>query len=174
MGFAFLGGMILNLMPCVFPVLSIKAMSFARMWSESVQKQRMDGVFYTLGVVVAFVTLASVLIALRAGRGGSGLGIPVQQPWFLTFIVYLFFLMGLSLSGVFEIGTSLMGQSSSLTARGGYQGSFFTGVLATTVLPRCTHPLWGRRSVLRWLNLWWPWLYLSRWEWVWLSDSVIC
>ena len=72
MGFAFLGGMILNLMPCVFPVLSIKAMSFAKNVGESSQKQRMDGVFYTLGVVVAFVTLASMLIALRAGGEAVG------------------------------------------------------------------------------------------------------
>ena len=73
MGFAFLGGMILNLMPCVFPVLSIKAMSFTKNVGESSQKQRMDGVFYTLGVVVAFVTLASVLIALRAeGKQWAG------------------------------------------------------------------------------------------------------
>lgn len=143
MGFAFLGGLILNLMPCVFPVLSIKAMSFAKNVGESSQKQRMDGVFYTLGVVVAFVTLASVLIALRAGGEAVGWAFQFQQPWFLAFIVYLFFLMGLSLSGVFEIGTSLMGAGSSLTARGGFQGSFFTGVLATTVATPCTAPFMG-------------------------------
>ena len=72
-----------------------------------------------------------------------------QQPWFLAFIVYLFFLMGLSLSGVFEIGASLMGAGGSLTAQGGYQGSFFTGALATTVATPCTAPFMGRRSVLR-------------------------
>ena len=143
MGFAFLGGMILNLMPCVFPVLSIKAMSFAKNVGESIQKQRTDGVFYTLGVVVAFVTLASVLIALRAGGEAVGWAFQFQQPWFLAFIVYLFFLMGLSLSGVFEIGTSLMGAGSGLTAMGGYRGSFFTGVLATTVATPCTAPFMG-------------------------------
>ena len=143
MGFAFLGGMILNLMPCVFPVLSIKAMSFAKNVGESSQKQRMDGLFYTLGVVVAFVTLASVLIALRAGGEAVGWAFQFQQPWFLTFIVYLFFLMGLSLSGVFEIGASLMGTGSGLAAKGGNQGSFFTGVLATTVATPCTAPFMG-------------------------------
>ena len=125
MGFAFLGGMILNLMPCVFQVLSIKAMSFTKNVGETSQKQRMDGVFYTLGVVVAFVTLASVLIALRR-RGSSGLGIPVSAAWFLAFIVYLFFLMGLG-TGVFEIGASLMGAGGSLTA----------GWLSGIVLNRC-------------------------------------
>jgi len=143
MGFAFLGGMILNLMPCVFPVLSIKALSFANSAGESKEKQRMDGLVYTLGVVVAFVTLASVLIALRAGGEAVGWAFQFQQPWFLAFIVYLFFLMGLSLSGVFEIGTSLMGAGSGLTAQGGYKGSFFTGVLATTVATPCTAPFMG-------------------------------
>ena len=143
MGFAFLGGMILNLMPCVFPVLSIKALSFANNAGETRHKQRMDGVVYTLGVVVAFVTLASVLIALRAGGEAVGWAFQFQQPWFLAFIVYLFFLMGLSLSGVFEIGTSLMGAGSGLTAQGGYKGSFFTGVLATTVATPCTAPFMG-------------------------------
>ena len=90
MGFAFLGGMILNLMPCVFPVLSIKAMSFAKNVGESSQKQRMDGVFYTLGVVVAFVTLASVLIALRAGGEAVGWAFQFQQPWFLRSLFICF------------------------------------------------------------------------------------
>ncbi len=141
--FAFLGGMILNLMPCVFPVLSIKALSFAKNIGESQFKQRMDGIAYTAGVVVAFVVLASVLIALRAGGEAIGWAFQFQQPWFLAFIVYLFFLMALSLSGVFEIGTSLMSAGSGLTAKGGYKGSFFTGVLATTVATPCTAPFMG-------------------------------
>lgn len=143
MGFAMLGGMILNLMPCVFPVLSIKALSIAKNVGESREKQRMDGIVYTAGVIVAFVVLASALIALRAGGEAIGWAFQFQQPWFLAFIVYLFFLMGLSLSGVFEIGTSMMGAGSGLTARGGYQGSFFTGVLATTVATPCTAPFMG-------------------------------
>ena len=143
MGFAFLGGMILNLMPCVFPVLSIKALSFTKNIGESQRKQRMDGIMYAVGVVAAFVVLASVLIALRAGGEAVGWAFQFQQPWFLAFIVYLFFLMGLSLSGVFEIGTGLMGAGSSLTAQGGYKGSFFTGVLATTVATPCTAPFMG-------------------------------
>jgi len=141
--FAFLGGMILNLMPCVFPVLSIKALSFANNIGETQLKQRMDGISYATGVIVAFVVLASVLIALRAGGEAIGWAFQFQQPWFLAFIVYLFFLMALSLSGVFEIGTSLMSAGSGLTTKGGYKGSFFTGVLATTVATPCTAPFMG-------------------------------
>ena len=143
MFFALLGGMILNLMPCVFPVLSIKALSFTRNIGESQSKQRMDGIVYTLGVISAFVALASVLILLRAGGEAVGWAFQFQQPWFLAFIVYVFFLMALSLSGVFEIGTSLMGAGSELTSQGGYKGSFFTGVLATTVATPCTAPFMG-------------------------------
>lgn len=141
--FAMLGGMILNLMPCVFPVLSIKALSFTNNIGETRYKQRMDGIVYTAGVIAAFVVLASVLIALRAGGEAVGWAFQFQQPWFLAFIVYLFFLMALSLSGVFEIGTGLMGAGSGLTAKGGYKGSFFTGVLATTVATPCTAPFMG-------------------------------
>ncbi|MDG2421392.1 MAG: protein-disulfide reductase DsbD family protein [Gammaproteobacteria bacterium] len=141
--FAFLGGVILNLMPCVFPVLSIKALSFTKNIGESQFRQRMDGVVYTTGVIGAFVVLASVLIMLRAGGEAVGWAFQFQQPWFLAFIVYLFFLMALSLSGVFEIGTSLMGAGNELTNRGGYKGSFFTGVLATTVATPCTAPFMG-------------------------------
>ena len=141
--FAMLGGLILNLMPCVFPVLSLKAMTFANSAGESKQHIRMDGLVYTAGVVLAFVALASVLIALRAGGERIGWGFQLQQPWFLAFIVYLFFMMALSMSGVFEIGTGLMGAGGDLTQRKGYQGSFFTGVFATVVATPCTAPFMG-------------------------------
>lgn len=141
--FAMLGGLILNLMPCVFPVLSLKAMSFANSAGESRSHIRMDGLVYTAGVVLAFVALASVLIALRAGGERIGWGFQLQQPWFLAFIVYLFFMMALSMSGVFEIGTSMMGAGGDLTQRKGFQGSFFTGVFATVVATPCTAPFMG-------------------------------
>lgn len=141
--FALMGGFILNLMPCVFPVLSMKALSFAKNAGESVQKQRMDGIAYTVGVIAAFVALATVLILLRAGGERIGWAFQFQQPWFLAFIVYVFFMMALSLSGVFEIGTSLMGAGSGLAQKKGYKGSFFTGVLATTVATPCTAPFMG-------------------------------
>jgi thiol:disulfide interchange protein DsbD len=141
--FAMLGGLILNLMPCVFPVLSLKAMTFASSAGESKHHIRMDGLVYTAGVVLAFVLLASVLIALRAGGERIGWGFQLQQPWFLAFIVYLFFMMALSMSGVFEMGTSLMGAGGDLAQRKGYQGSFFTGVFATVVATPCTAPFMG-------------------------------
>jgi thiol:disulfide interchange protein/DsbC/DsbD-like thiol-disulfide interchange protein len=141
--FALMGGFILNLMPCVFPVLSMKALSFAKNAGESVHKQRMDGLAYTVGVIAAFVALATVLIVLRAGGERIGWAFQFQQPWFLAFIVYVFFMMALSLSGVFEIGTGLMGAGGSLAQKKGYKGSFFTGVLATTVATPCTAPFMG-------------------------------
>lgn len=141
--FALMGGLILNLMPCVFPVLSMKALSFAKNAGAAQHKLRMDGLAYTLGVIVAFVALASVLIALRASGARVGWAFQFQQPWFLAVIVYVFFMMALSLSGVFEIGTRLMGTGSSLAQKKGYKGSFFTGVLATTVATPCTAPFMG-------------------------------
>lgn len=141
--FALMGGFILNLMPCVFPVLSMKALSFARNAGELAHKQRMDGIAYTVGVIAAFVVLATVLILLRAGGERIGWAFQFQQPWFLAFIVYVFFMLALSLSGVFEIGTSLMGAGGGLTQKKGYKGSFFTGVLATTVATPCTAPFMG-------------------------------
>lgn len=141
--FALMGGFILNLMPCVFPVLSMKALSFAKNAGASHHKQRMDGLAYTAGVVVAFILLATILIVLRAAGERIGWAFQFQQPWFLAFIVYLFFLLALSLSGVFEIGTGLMGAGSGLAQKRGYKGSFFTGVLATTVATPCTAPFMG-------------------------------
>ena len=141
--FAFLGGLILNLMPCVFPVLSMKALSLAKNSGATAHKQRMDGLAYTAGVLVAFMALATVLIVLRAGGERIGWAFQFQQPWFLALIVYVFFMLALSLSGVFEIGTSLMGMGGNLAQKEGYKGSFFTGVLATTVATPCTAPFMG-------------------------------
>ncbi len=141
--FAFLGGLILNLMPCVFPVLSMKALSLAKHSGSSLSKQRRNGLAYTAGVLIAFLTLATVLIILRAGGERIGWAFQFQQPWFLAVIVYIFFMLALSLSGVFEIGTSLMGVGGGLAQKEGYKGSFFTGVLATTVATPCTAPFMG-------------------------------
>ncbi|MYA66867.1 MAG: hypothetical protein F4Y22_06315 [Gammaproteobacteria bacterium] len=140
---ALLGGMILNLMPCVFPVLSLKALSFVAASGETARHQRNEGLAYTGGILISFVLLASVLIALRAAGEQVGWAFQFQQPWFPAFIVYLFFTLGLSLSGVFEIGTGLMGAGNSLTTQKGYKGSFFTGVLATIVATPCTAPFMG-------------------------------
>jgi thiol:disulfide interchange protein/DsbC/DsbD-like thiol-disulfide interchange protein len=138
--FAFLGGLILNLMPCVFPVLSIKVLSLVQQVGADAHKVRLHGWVYLLGVVASFLLMAGLLIALRAGGAQIGWGFQLQAPWVIGLLVYLFFLIGLNLSGFFEIGAGVMGVGSSLLQRQGYGGSFFTGVLATLVAAPCTAP----------------------------------
>jgi thiol:disulfide interchange protein/DsbC/DsbD-like thiol-disulfide interchange protein len=135
--FAFVGGLILNLMPCVFPVLSIKILSLMGETSDL----KSHGWLYVAGVVLSFVSIAMLLIALRAGGAEIGWGFQLQSPWVVGLLVYLFLLVGLNLSGYFEVGTSLMslGGGSALT-HSGKSGSFFTGVLATLVAAPCTAP----------------------------------
>ena len=141
---AMVGGLILNLMPCVFPVLSLKALTLAANAGAAATRQRIDGLIYTAGVIVSFLLLASVLMLLRASGEYLGWGFQLQQPWFVALIIGLFFLLGLSLSGVFEIGSGLMSTGSSLTEHShGYRRSFFTGVLATIVATPCTAPFMG-------------------------------
>lgn len=140
---ALAGGVILNLMPCVFPVLSIKVLNLTAKADASPAKHRIHGLMYTAGVIVAFLVLASVLLALRAGGEAVGWAFQLQSPWFVSLLVFVFFVMGLSLSGVYEFGTRLMGVGGSLTASGGYSSSFFTGVLATVVASPCTAPFMG-------------------------------
>jgi thiol:disulfide interchange protein DsbD len=141
---ALAGGLILNLMPCVFPVLSLKALTIAGNAGATARKQRLDGLVYTGGVLVSFLLLATILIALRAGGELVGWGFQLQEPWFNALIIYLFFMMGLSLSGVFEFGTSLMNAGSDLAEHShGYRRSFFTGVLAVIVATPCTAPFMG-------------------------------
>ncbi|MCB1671200.1 MAG: hypothetical protein KDI29_08770, partial [Pseudomonadales bacterium] len=144
MAAALAGGLILNLMPCVFPVLSLKALTLAGNVGAPASRQRKDGLVYTGGVLVSFLLLASVLIALRAGGELVGWGFQLQEPWFNALIIYLFFIMGLSLSGVFEFGTRLMSAGSGLAEHShGYRRSFFTGVLAVVVATPCTAPFMG-------------------------------
>lgn len=140
---ALAGGLILNLMPCVFPVLSIKAMSLTSKTGASASEYRGHGLAYTAGVITTFLILASVLLALRAGGEAVGWAFQLQSPWFVSMLVFVFFVMGLSLSGVYEFGTRFMGVGGSLTQHGGYSSSFFTGVLATVVASPCTAPFMG-------------------------------
>lgn len=137
---AILGGLILNLMPCVFPVLSLKALSLASSKNISPSKQKMHGWAYTAGVVGSFVLAASVILIARNAGESLGWGFQLQQPGFVAFMAYLFFVMGLSLSGMFYLGTSMMGAGQSLTAGEGLKSSFFTGVLAALVASPCTAP----------------------------------
>jgi len=138
--FALLGGLILNLMPCVFPVLAMKAAAFARLAGHDRSDMRRDGLAYTAGVLAAFAAMAAVVVAIRASVGDVSWGFQFQSPVFSLLIAYLFFVVGLNLSGVFEVGGRLAGVGQGLAARGGATGSFFTGVLAVIVATPCTAP----------------------------------
>ncbi len=141
--FAFLGGLILNLMPCVFPVLSLKVLHLASTTHITRREQRLHGLTYMAGVMVSFLVLAAVLLGLKASGTAAGWGFHLQQPWFVASLVFLFFVMGLSMSGVVEFGTSVMGVGTDLQEKEGYTGSFFTGVLASVVASPCTAPFMG-------------------------------
>lgn len=136
---ALLGGMILNLMPCVFPVLSLKALSFAS-GRDSLDVLRKHGWSYTLGVVSSFVMAGVFILGARSAGQSLGWGFQLQHPIFVTFMVYLFFVMGLSLSGAFEFGGAFMGVGQQLTSGKTAKSSFFTGVLAALVASPCTAP----------------------------------
>lgn len=138
--FALLGGMILNLMPCVFPVLSIKVLSLVQADSA---RLRLHGWAYTLGIILCFVGFASILLIAKSGGEAIGWGFQLQSPGLITALAYLFFVMGLSMSGLIQIGTSWMGAGQSLTQKSGLTGSFFTGVLAAIVASPCTAPFMG-------------------------------
>ncbi len=140
LAFALLGGLILNLMPCVFPVLAMKAAAFARLAGHARSEMRRDGLAYTAGVLVSFAAMAGVLIALRSTVGEVSWGFQFQSPVFSLLIAYLFFVVGLNLSGVFEVGNRLAGVGQGLVSRGGTTGAFFTGVLAVIVATPCTAP----------------------------------
>jgi thiol:disulfide interchange protein len=138
--FALLGGMILNLMPCVFPVLAMKAASFARLASGSRAEMRQDGLAYTAGVLVSFGIMAAIVLTIRASVGDVNWGFQFQSPVFSLLVAYLFFTVGLNLSGLFEIGGRFVGLGQGLTTRAGSTGAFFTGVLAVVVATPCTAP----------------------------------
>ncbi len=138
--FALVGGLILNLMPCVFPVLAMKAAAFARLAGHERSAMRRDGIAYTAGVLVAFAAMAAAVIAIRASVGEVSWGFQFQSPIFSLMVAYLFFVVGLNLSGLFEVGSNFAGVGHSLTARSGATGAFFTGVLAVVVATPCTAP----------------------------------
>ena len=141
--FALVGGMILNLMPCVLPVLSIKVLGFIHQAGDDPAKARRHGLVFTAGVLVSFLALAAVLIALRAGGEQLGWGFQLQSPAFIVVLSVIIFMFGLSLFGVFEIGTSLVGLGGRMDSGSGLGGSFLSGVLATVVATPCTAPFMG-------------------------------
>lgn len=140
--FALLGGLVLNLMPCVLPVLSLKIMHLVEE-SDSANRH-IQGVAYTAGVVMSFLAIASVMIALRSAGQSIGWGFQLQSPIFIAVLVYVVFVLGLSLSGFLELGASLtrFGNFGSHLS-GPISGSFMTGALATIVATPCTAPFMG-------------------------------
>jgi thiol:disulfide interchange protein/DsbC/DsbD-like thiol-disulfide interchange protein len=137
---AILGGLILNLMPCVFPVLSIKALGLVEQAKKHPAAVRAKGLVFAAGVISSMLCLAAVLLVLRAGGEQIGWGFQLQSPLFVTLLVYLLLAVGLNLSGVFEIGGGLAGVGDSLTQGDSYRAAYFTGVLTTLVATPCTAP----------------------------------
>jgi thiol:disulfide interchange protein DsbD len=141
--FAFLGGLLLNLMPCVFPVLCLKVLGFAQIGGARRKKQIGHGMAYTLGILVSFWVLAGLLIALRAGGQAIGWGFQLQSPSFLAALSFLLVALSLNLFGVFEIGGGWTGVGQKWAGQEGLPGAFFAGVLATVVATPCTAPFMG-------------------------------
>ncbi|MCJ9428897.1 protein-disulfide reductase DsbD family protein [Kordiimonas marina] len=139
--FAFLGGLILNLMPCVFPVLSLKAFAFISANNRSLAHRRAEGWAYTGGIWASFMVIVSALMALRAGGTAIGWGFQLQSPIFVGLMTLLMVLVALSLGGLIHIRLGVEGAGGSFAAKEGMQGAFFKGVLATLVATPCTAPL---------------------------------
>jgi thiol:disulfide interchange protein DsbD len=146
---ALLGGIILNLMPCVLPVLSLKVFSLIRHAGEDPKAAWKQGAAFTAGVLVSFWVLAGLLIAFNSAGSHLGWGFQMQSPGFVLALILLFFLLGLNLFGVFEIGTSLVGLDAKAAANadrahlGGLASSFGNGALATLAATPCTAPFMG-------------------------------
>ncbi|MEM1191784.1 MAG: protein-disulfide reductase DsbD domain-containing protein [Pseudomonadota bacterium] len=138
---AFVGGVILNIMPCVFPILFIKASSLMAATGQDQATIRAHGWLYTAGVVVTFAMMGGLLLALRAQGEQLGWGFHLQSPFVVLLSAYVLFLVGLNLAGVFEVGASVQGLGQSLTRRKGNSAAFFTGMLAVVVAAPCIGPL---------------------------------
>lgn len=138
--FALVGGLILNLMPCVFPVLSLKAFAFVSANYKTDANRRREGWAYTLGIWASFMVIVAALLAIRAGGTAIGWGFQLQEPLFVAGLAVLMVLVALSLSGMFNIQFGIEGAGQSFAAREGATGAFFKGVLAALVATPCTAP----------------------------------
>ena len=137
---AFVGGLILNLMPCVFPVIGIKILGFVNQSGNDRKKVTLHGLVFASGVLLSFWTLAGVLLVLRAGGSQLGWGFQLQSPAFVFGMAVFMLIFALNMSGLFEVGLSATGVGGSLQMKDGYGGSFFTGALATLVATPCSAP----------------------------------
>lgn len=138
--FALLGGLILNLMPCVFPVLSLKVFGFAGKPRAQVKQHAW---LYCAGVVCSFVIAGLLMLSLRAAGEAVGWGFQLQQTWFVGVLIYLFFVLGLAFTGVVHLGQGLMGVGQQWLIGGGRRAAFLTGVLAVVVASPCSVPFMG-------------------------------
>ena len=142
LGLAFLGGMVLNLMPCVFPVVSLKILAFMQHSGDEPRRVRLHGLSFAGGVLLAFWILAGLLLALRAAGEEIGWGFQLQSPPFVAAMAFLLFALGLSLAGVMEVGLSLT-RIGAGAGRAGYRTTALNGMLATVVATPCTAPFMG-------------------------------
>ncbi len=140
---ALAGGVVLNLMPCVLPVLSVKTLALVRHADGHALTLRRHGFVYTAGVLASFAVVAGVLLTLRAGGAQLGWGFQLQSPVFVTLLALVLFTLALSLSGVLVIGGRFTGAGQMFAGRAGYAGTFFTGALATVAATPCTAPFMG-------------------------------
>ena len=140
---ALAGGIVLNLMPCVFPVLAMKAMALGRLSGMARREQRLSAVFYTAGILLAFAALGGLMLGLRAAGSSVGWGFQFQSLAFVAGTCWLLFLVGLNLVGAYEVGSRFTGAGQGLATRSGHVGDFATGLLAVLVATPCTAPFMG-------------------------------
>lgn len=139
---AFLGGIILNIMPCVFPVISLKVMSFVGQAGEDRKKVLAHSLTFALGILVFFWILTTAMLVIRSASGGDvGWGVQLQQPGFVVGLIFVMVIVAMSLFGVFELGTSMTSMGGNLANKSGYAGSFWSGALAVLLATPCTAPL---------------------------------
>ncbi len=145
LGGMFLGGLILNLMPCVFPVIGLKIMGFVQQAGEDKKKIILHGITFTLGVLASFGVLSGILYTARSAAGADklGWGYQLQNPWVVLALILLMFILALNMFGIFEIGASATSVGGKLQSKQGLSGSFFSGVLATIVATPCSAPFLG-------------------------------
>lgn len=143
LGLAFLGGLILNIMPCVLPVIALKILGFVQQSKEEPERVKRLGLAFTGGVLASFLAMAAVVISVQQAGGGASWGMQMQNPYFRLGLLVVVLLVALNLFGVFEItlGSTALGTASKLASKQGYTGAFLNGVLATALGTSCTAPM---------------------------------
>lgn len=138
--FAFIGGLILNLMPCVFPILSMKALSFTKLSAKERKHAAIHGLLYTAGVILSMLVFAAIISGLHAGGSKIGWGFQLQNPLIVALLFWLFFIIGLNLLGLFDVAGSFSNIGNRFRSKNGYRNDFLTGVLVVIVATPCTAP----------------------------------